>query len=472
MRAGEREVAMNRRGFETVVAMWRRRKWLATVVFLIPFAASVGVARALPDVYQSTASVLVEHQTMQERLVGSGTGSELETRLRTINQRIMSRSRLHDLILEFDLYPDLQARASVDDVVDRMRRDIAVESQIIRDPIGRDWTIALSISFRGRDPETVARVANALAAFYVEENARIRTQQSAGTTEFLRVQVEEARRQLEEHERQLSQLKGHLPDTRADQQTSNPATLQRLNAQLREIHDQQQRAMERRDALAMRLAEITGGSQSTAIAVSSAIQARQLRDGIAEAEAELAALRDKERALRETIAASGPRTAPISRTERELQITRDYEAAKQLYQSLLQRYEEAQLAERMAQDLQGRQLRILDAAVAADEPVAPRRKMIALVGLMIALGLAAGVATLAESLDSSFHTVDDLRAFTSIPVLVSIPRIITRADTRRRRVRFVLGAVAAGAGAAAVVAGSSYLAGAEILGRLPPFGSF
>jgi hypothetical protein len=58
--------------------------------------------------------------------------------------------------------------------------------------------------------------------------------------------------------------------------------------------------------------------------------------------------------------------------------------------------------------------------------------------LVFCLGLAAGVVVLAEVLDTSFHSSAQVRAFTSVPVLVSIGRITSEADRRRRRIRFRL----------------------------------
>ena len=63
----------------------------------------------------------------------------------------------------------------------------------------------------------------------------------------------------------------------------------------------------------------------------------------------------------------------------------------------------------------------------------------------MALSLAAGAATafVAEQLDTSFHSADDLRAFTRVPVLVSIPLFVTPADGRAHQRRFRLAAVLA-----------------------------
>ena len=79
-------------------------------------------------------------------------------------------------------------------------------------------------------------------------------------------------------------------------------------------------------------------------------------------------------------------------------------------------------------------------------------------GLAISLGLAAGAVMLAEALDTSFHTVDDLRALTSVPVLVSIPRIVGAADVRRRRRWVQVAAVSALLGIAVIVGASYFVA--------------
>ena len=125
--------------------------------------------------------------------------------------------------------------------------------------------------------------------------------------------------------------------------------------------------------------------------------------------------------------------------DQELQVLqRDYDSAKGLYQSLLKRQEEAKLAENLEQRQKGEQFRLLEPALPPARPKEPDRRKLILMGLAGALGLAAGTVILAEKLHPSFHTVDDLHAFSQVPVLVSLPYIVTRADIRRRRWRFGL----------------------------------
>jgi hypothetical protein len=145
------------------------------------------------------------------------------------------------------------------------------------------------------------------------------------------------------------------------------------------------------------------------------------------------------------------------RREQELTgLSRDYSSTRDLYGSLLKRQEEASIAESMEQRQKGEQFRILDPAVMPDSPTGPPRLMILAAGLAVALALAAGLVLLVETLDGSFHQVDDLKSFARVPVLVTIPRIVTEADvTRARLARLLRAAVVAAS--VVMVFGSSYV---------------
>src|SRR2546425_4016114 len=156
----------NTSGLDALLEVWSRRKWLAILVFTGPFAVTVTLAIALPNLYRSTATLLVERPLVSETFVKSSVTSELETRLHTISQEILSRSRLQELIIRFELYPEFLKRATPEDVVERMRRDIRMEfkgrdirmepkeSTMVAPQAGSVATIAFTLSFRGRDPET------------------------------------------------------------------------------------------------------------------------------------------------------------------------------------------------------------------------------------------------------------------------------------------------------------------------------
>src|SRR5881397_972283 len=228
---------------------------MAVAGFVLPLTAGVSVITFLPNLYRSTATVLVDRQQIPETFVRSTVTSALETRLQTISQEILSRSRLEALITRFALYPDLWTQAPSEEVIKRMRGDIKLELKGVEARGQREATVAFTISYQGNEPGTVSLVTNTLASFYIEEDLKARGRQATGTAEFLKVQLEETKKRLDIHEQRVSEFKrrhlGELPQ----QMEANLATLERLHAQLRLNADSQTRASERRQALSSQLAE-------------------------------------------------------------------------------------------------------------------------------------------------------------------------------------------------------------------------
>ncbi len=286
------------------LAVLRRHAWLAAAAFGAIFAGAATVAASLPDIYRVTATVLVEHPGTTEGAGKSLIAGELETRLQTIGQEVLSQARLIALMESFDLYPELRARGAYVAAVELLRRDIQVKLVRVEPAAGRPTTVAFGITFRCRDPEVVARVANALASFYVEENAKIRVRQASAA--------------------RLTRLTQEL-------------------AQMQEVYTAQ-------------------------------------HPDVIRLKAEIATLERLPSA-----------TAAV-----------------------------------------GEEFRILDPAVPARNAVAPQRRLFILLGLGLGLGAAAAAVLIADRLDGSFHTLEELRAFSKLPVLVTIPKIGVAGMDRQR----------------------------------------
>ena len=510
-------------GLELLLALWGRRKWIAVLVFTAVLAAAVSITVSLPDLYRATATVLVETQHVSEDLVRSSVSAELETRLQTIREDVMSRARLGDLITRLGLYPELRAKGvAFDAIIERMRKDVDLDLNSASAAGTRAPTIAFAIKYTGRNPQTVAQVANMLASLYVAENTRIREGQAVRTAEFLKTQLAEVKNELDAQERRASEFNlshiGELPQ----QVSANLASLERLNTQLRLNGENQVRAMDRRERLERQLTELASAPATIAADQANAsvpeqltklkqqleqlrkkytdqypevirVQAeledleRQISDraavttspaakppataapsldprarllqAIADDDAELAALKNEETAFRQAIASYEQRVENVPRREEELAtLSRDSATTKDRYDSLLKRYEEAQLASSLEQGQKVEQFRILDAAIPPREPTAPSRTRLFAIGFCLAIGLAIGSVLLVEKLDTAFHNIDDLRAFVAVPTLFSIPRILTTAEARRRWRRVALTAVSVVIGLALVITGSRYLA--------------
>jgi hypothetical protein len=109
-------------------------------------ASAVSFARYLPDLYRSTALLLIE-RPVAESFVRTSVSGELESRLHVIKQENLSRDRLTALINRFNLYPDMRQRASMEEVLNRMRLDIEVLPGGAEQVTGRTRTVSVSLSY-------------------------------------------------------------------------------------------------------------------------------------------------------------------------------------------------------------------------------------------------------------------------------------------------------------------------------------
>ena len=484
----------------SVADILKRRGWWGIAAFFLVLVPAVSLVRALPDVYRSGATILIERQQIPDELVRSTVTSALEVRMQTIKQEILSRARLEDTIAQFALYQDLKATAPMEAVIDKMRNDVQIDLRGDR----RGAAVAFTVSYQGRDPQKVALVANALTASYIEENLKIRERQAAGTAGFLRGQVEDLARKLEEQEKKVGEFKARNLGQLPEQLDANLQTLEQLTTQLRLNGDALNRANERRsiverdlaaalgttvpmgpDAMAMRLAQLratlaslqtrysdkhpdvqrikaeiaslesteTGsGSNGTSRGVDPALapQVQQLKATLRELDLQTRTLQTETESLKQRLNAYQARVESIPRVQQQYQIlAREYETTKEMYRSLTVRQRESALAESMEQRQKGEQFRVIEPALPSESPAAPRRQRLFALALLLALGLAAAVIVGPEALDSTVHTPEQLQARFELPVLVSIPTIVVADDLRRTRVRFGLAA----AGVAVAVTG-------------------
>lgn len=190
------------------------------------------------------------------------------------------------------------------------------------------------------------------------------------------------------------------------------------------------------------------------------------RRSIKDLDDELARLRADETLIRERMASMQQRFDATPGVQQDYQqLQREYASAKETYDQLLRKVQDARLAESIESEHQGENFRILDAAVPPAGPSGPNRLRLLLMGLLLACAAMATAVVAAEQFDTSFHTVDDLREFTAVPVLATIPQI--GKSPRHGWARAVLSTASAVAVVAAMATLSAYVAqGNDTLVRL------
>ncbi len=249
-----------------------RRKWY----FLLPFIGIILVsgllAYILPDVYRSTTVIFVESQKVPENFVRPTVTANIEGRLNTLTQQIMSRTRLEKVIQEFGLYQGTGQRSGleailinvpwvnsylglkalgIDEAVERMRKDIDV-SVNGKNSDGAD--LAFTVSYHGWNPEVTMHVTEKLASLFIEENLKIREKQAEGTSEFLENELNNSRLHLEQQEKQIKEFKQRYMGELPQQLDANLRALDRFQMEMKATLEALKAAEDRKESIEKLLA--------------------------------------------------------------------------------------------------------------------------------------------------------------------------------------------------------------------------
>jgi polysaccharide chain length determinant protein (PEP-CTERM system associated) len=125
-------------------------------------------------------------------------------------------------------------------------------------------------------------------------------------------------------------------------------------------------------------------------------------------------------------------TAPIGQQEYTV-LLRDYELAKRRYDDLNLKMSQSEIATDLENRKQGETMELLDPASLPETPTEPKRSVIVLFGVFIGVALGGLFVFVREMKDASLKTLKDVRAYTQLMVLGSVPLLENDLVVMRRR---------------------------------------
>ena len=171
----------------------RRRYPIFLIAVFLGWLIVWGASWILPVRYKSSTLILVEQPTMPKNYVEPNVSDDLQNRLQSITQQILSRTRLLLIIDKLHLYGDSRRLLTADEKVERMRKDIDIV--LVHDSSGEQIT-AFKIAYSAHDPHVAQQVTSELTSLFINENLKVRQQLSEDTTNFIGSQLENARATL------------------------------------------------------------------------------------------------------------------------------------------------------------------------------------------------------------------------------------------------------------------------------------
>ena len=157
------------------VDILRRRKWSLVLPAFLVMVLAAAVAFSLPSIYKSSATILIEAQDIPADFVMTTVTGYAEQRIQSTQQRIMSSTKLMEIVNRFNLYREYLDRWTTEEVVDKMRQDIHLDL-ISADTIDRRTgrasvaTIAFTLSYEGKQASTVQRVTDTLVSLFLSSS--------------------------------------------------------------------------------------------------------------------------------------------------------------------------------------------------------------------------------------------------------------------------------------------------------------
>jgi polysaccharide chain length determinant protein (PEP-CTERM system associated) len=429
--------------------------------------------------------VLVQPPTVPGTIVAPINTTDVTQRLATMQQQILSRSRLEPIIRQFGLYSKDVNRVSIDDLVAKLQKSIEVTPV---QPMAETRSVNLPgffINVKLDTARNAQQVCEAITSMFIEQSLSTSQQQSKETTEFLTQQLGNAKVQLDQQDAVLAAFKSKWGRSLPDEEQTNLNLLTGLTSQLDAATQALARAQQDKsfaesqlsqqmavwqasqgghdpDSLQQQLAQMqtqlaslqarytedypdviktkndiaslqrriaendskAPGDAKPVHALAEPPQITQLRQQIHNSDLIIAEKSKEQEQIKQQIRTYQDyvQSSPVVE-QKYKELTRGYQTALDSFNELQKKRDAAQQAVDLDQTQGSEQFRVLDPANLPEKPSFPNRPMFAGGGLAGGLALGLGIAFLLEMRDTSMRTERDVEFVLRLPVLAMVPEI-------------------------------------------------
>jgi polysaccharide chain length determinant protein (PEP-CTERM system associated) len=463
-----------------------RRRW-QVCAYLASAGLVIGIALAflLPTRYESTTLVLVEQPAVSTTYVPAAVGDDWNQRLASMQQQILSRTRLSEVIQKLNLYPNDSATVPMDMLVGRLVKAIDV---VPIDPTPGDPDRSLpgfNVTVTFQDPAHAQQICQEITSMFLEEGEKAREAHAQNTTEFLSQQLDEAKAKLDDQDAKLADFErknlGALPDeeqtnlnllmtlnTQLEAATQNLGRLQQEKAFNESLLEQQLAAwkqsqvsqdpttlMQEKQAAEAKLTALRGqytdaypdvvkakeeldavnqkiaaaqqaGTADAPVATRPSVmepqQIQQLRAQAHQSSVAVDEALKQQQALQGQIGALQGRVKASPEVEEDYkEITRNYQTALDFYNDLLKRRDQSAMATDLEHEQQGEHFTMLDPPNFPSRASFPNPILFSMGGFGAGLALGLGVIAMYLIQDNTLHSDRDVETMLHIPAIAMIP---------------------------------------------------
>jgi polysaccharide chain length determinant protein (PEP-CTERM system associated) len=463
----------------------RKFWWILPLTIIGGVSLALGATVFIPKRFTSQTLVLVDQPTVSPDLVKPVVSEATNQRLASMQEQILSRSRLQPIIEKFGLYPSDRGTVHMEDLVAALRASIQVTPLEPMQGTQNRQLPGFHVNVTFDNPQTAQRICSEITTMFMEQNSNNINQQGTQTTEFFAQHVDEAKRKLDDQDAKLAEFKKKYMGSLPDQEQTNLSLLAGMNSQLEantqalaraqqdkalnesllssqlanwkmvksgdttpETQEQQLSALQ--DQLTTLQARYTADHPDVIKAKS---QIEQLKKRMADAPKNSAPANSQSagmeppaiQTLRAKLRQDDVNIADLAKHQAQIQgqigvlqgriqstpaveqqfkeLTRNYQSALEFYNDLLKKHDQAAIGSDLNRQQEGEQFRVLDPPSLPMTPSFPKKVVFAGAGLGGGLAIGLAILYLIAALDSSMHTERDVEVCMKLPVLAMVPNV-------------------------------------------------
>jgi len=468
---------------------WWRRLMIAVALSVISIALIVGAF--WPKTYSSYATLIVDERKIFEPLLeGRAAATGAQSQAKVAREQVYSRQAISEVMFEGGWPVNKMSPIEVERLADMIKK--RTEVSLIGDNL-------IKIEYQDSDPVRAQKIANKFALLLVTESTALKTEESQTAYSFIDKQVQEYHEKLKSSEQKMKEFRAENLEVGATQTAVSErigrlqSDLDRSKLELREAQIQEQSiqqqltgeaavsgSMSREGQFHERIAELQRQLDTLRLsyqedypdivrlkyqiqdmkqAIEAEVKRRQsgvplrpgdesvasnplyqdLRKQLADARTRVATFQARINQYESSLKSEMERGRRVNSGESVLaELTREYEANRDVYQDLLRRRENARVSRNLDSEGQGAKVRVYEEAFLPIKPTGLRFLHFASAGLALALMLPIALLIAIQELTATLRTPLAIEETTGFPVLAIVPQAYTPAEARKTRRGLIL----------------------------------
>src|SRR3984893_10771118 len=463
----------------------RRYWWILPISTVLLTTVAWVAANVLPKRYSSQTTVLVEQPSVSSKYVDPVVSDDLNHRLATMQEQILSRSRLQPIIEKLNLYPEDRGRMHIDDLVEKLRGALTVKPVESMQGTGPHQLPGFYITATFDTPQLAQQVCTEITSMFLAQNARQTEQQASRTTDFVSEKLAEAKTKLDQEDAKLAEFKRQHPGSLPEDTQPNLGILMSTNSPLAATTQALSRAQQEKAFNESLLQQeeanwktrTTGGPNPDSADAQLSLLQEKLTDllsrytpdhpDVIKTESQIAELKKRMAEPPKQAPANAPAQSPheppqiqllraklrqddliianLMREQAQIQsqssqlqgrmqatpmveqeykeITRDHQTASDIYNELLKKSQSSTMAGALVHQQDSEQFRVYDPPNLPTQPSFPKKPYFLGGGAFGGLALGCGVLFLLAMMDKTIHSEHDAELFLQLPVLTVVPTL-------------------------------------------------